>query len=85
MEHMRDPDNALKEMARVVKRVCAFVLPLEKEEHAKMNSAHAIACSTFTAWRRVIKPHWKILAAATLTNERGARLEAMALAMPRVK
>lgn len=54
MEHMRDPEGALQEMARVIKRGCLFILPIEDEEHASMNSAHAIQANSMKEWKELI-------------------------------
>ena len=80
LEHSRDPDKALAEIARVVKRACMFLVPLERPGEAAMNRAHSVACSTVADWKRLLKPHWKIKGAALEGKQRG---EVQMFALPR--
>lgn len=62
MEHMREPEKALREMARVVKRGCMFILPIEDGEHASHNSAHAIHVDSMQGWKELIAANgWKVV------------------------
>lgn len=61
LEHSRNPAKALREMARVIKRGCLFVLPIEDEEHAERNLAHASHADSMKEWVTLVKANrWKI-------------------------
>jgi ubiquinone/menaquinone biosynthesis C-methylase UbiE len=60
LEHTRDPEKALREIARVIKRACYFIFPLEKLELTKSNPAHSINCPTLKAWKEMFKRDWII-------------------------
>jgi len=60
LEHTRDVSKAIAEIARVVKRACLFILPLEKPGPFDMNDAHSVSCSTVAAWKGLLNPHWII-------------------------
>jgi len=79
MEHTRDVDAALSEIARVIKRACWFILPLETVENALKNPAHSVACPTLKEWRRLMKPYWVIKG----TEVGSCRGEARVFAIPR--
>lgn len=55
LEHTRDTAKALREMARVIKRGCYFVLPLERLSHARRNHAHAICFTRPRDWKRLME------------------------------
>jgi ubiquinone/menaquinone biosynthesis C-methylase UbiE len=81
MEHTRDPELALAEIARVVKRACAFIVPLEKPENAKENRAHCVGCPTVDGWKKLMHRDWIVKGSArTLGRE-----EAQIFARPRSK
>lgn len=62
LEHTRDTGKALREIARVVRRGCMFVLPIEDEEHVKVNPAHAVHADSLKDWKRIVTANgWKIL------------------------
>lgn len=62
MEHTRDPIAALKEMARVVKRGCYFVFPLENFRHAHENEAHTLCYTKIGSWRNLLRRNgWRII------------------------
>lgn len=62
LEHTRDTAKALREIARVIKRGCYFVLPLENLAHAKRNHAHAICFTRVCDWARLLESNgWRIL------------------------
>ncbi len=62
MEHMREPEMALREMSRVVKRGCCFILPLEDLHHARKNHAHAICFTKVKDWVRLLEANgWKVV------------------------
>lgn len=62
LEHTRDTEMALREMARVIKRGCSFILPLEGLAHARENHAHAICFKTVRGWTRLLNANgWKVL------------------------
>src|SRR5882672_2091477 len=63
LEHTRDINKAMTEIARVVKRGCFFVLPLERKKHAKCNHAHAVSFCRPMQWMRLLAANgWKIIA-----------------------
>lgn len=79
LEHTRDPQKALREMARVIKRGCLFVLPIENEDHAKHNHAHSIQADTLKQWRSLISSNgWRVV-----NSCRPARHECFVTARPR--
>ena len=64
LEHMREPERALREMARVVKRACYFVVPLEEKSHGKDNIAHAIFFTKTDEWKNLLIGNgWKVIKA----------------------
>jgi methyltransferase family protein len=64
LEHTREPERAMKEIARVIKRGCYFVLPLEGLAHARNNHAHSICIKTVRGWTKVLKENgWKVVMA----------------------
>ena len=64
LEHTRSPAKALREMARVIKRACMFVLPIEDAEHAEVNTAHNVHADSMGEWKRLIKRNgWRIVGA----------------------
>lgn len=61
LEHTRDTGKAMREIARIVKRGCFFVMPLEDMHHAKKNHSHAICFTKASGWERLLKKNgWKI-------------------------
>lgn len=61
MEHTRDTAAAFREIARVIKRGCLFVLPIEDEEHAELNQAHACHADSLKEWKAIMLANgWKI-------------------------
>lgn len=61
LEHTRDTEAALREIARVIKRACVFVLPLEGKAHAKKNHAHSICFTTVKGWVELLEANgWKV-------------------------
>lgn len=79
LEHTRDISRALKEMARVINRGCAFVVPLETKETASGNIAHAVCCTSIKQWKDLLNPHWRIRSSARTKK----RCEAQIFAIPR--
>lgn len=64
MEHMRKPKAALREMARVTKYGCLFILPIEDAEHQAENTAHAFNCDTMKEWKTLINSSgWRVVRA----------------------
>jgi ubiquinone/menaquinone biosynthesis C-methylase UbiE len=62
LEHTRDPEQAVREIARVIRRGCYFVLPLEGLAHAKHNHAHSICIKTVKGWVRLLERNgWKVV------------------------
>lgn len=62
LEHTRDPAKAIREICRVVKRGCFFVVPIEGRKHAKRNHAHSVNFAKPHGWRRLIEQNgWKII------------------------
>lgn len=62
MEHMRDPDGALREMSRVIKRGCCFIVPLENLHHARKNHAHAICFTRVRDWVKLLESNgWNVI------------------------
>lgn len=65
MEHMRAPEKALQEIARVVKRGCCFILPLENLHHARKNHAHAICFTKVRDWKKLLEANgWNVIIAS---------------------
>jgi ubiquinone/menaquinone biosynthesis C-methylase UbiE len=61
MEHMREPEKAFREIARVVKRGCCFVVPLEDLHHARKNHAHAICFTKVEDWVALMEANgWRV-------------------------
>lgn len=61
LEHTRDTAKALREIARVVKRGCYFVVPLEDMRHAKRNHAHAICFTRVRDWVKLLEANgWSV-------------------------
>jgi len=79
LEHTRDVDKAISEISRVVKRGCAFILPLETRDQTLQNIAHAVNCSTMTQWKKLLTPHWTIRGSARTKS----CIEAQIFAIPR--
>lgn len=64
LEHTRDTEKAIREIARVVKRGCCFIVPLEDLHHARRNHAHAICFTKVGDWKGLlIKNGWNVLSA----------------------
>lgn len=64
LEHTRDTEKAIREMARVVERGCLFILPLENLRHARKNHAHAICFTRVDDWKRILAGNgWNVMAA----------------------
>lgn len=62
LEHFREPERGMRELARVVKRMCYFVVPLENPGHAKGNHAHALCFQRPIQWRRFVQANgWKVV------------------------
>ena len=62
MEHMREPEKALREIARVVKQQCCFVVPLEDLHHARKNHAHAICFTKVGDWAKLLEANgWRVI------------------------
>lgn len=62
LEHTRDTEKAIREIARVVRRGCCFILPLEDMHHAKRNHAHAICFTKMAGWIKLLEGNgWKIV------------------------
>lgn len=62
LEHTRDTAAALREISRVIKRGCLFVLPIEDSEHAEHNVAHAIHADSMGEWKSIIKANgWRVM------------------------
>jgi SAM-dependent methyltransferase len=79
LEHTRDVGRAIAELARVVKRACAFVVPLEKPDVARRNPAHSVGCATLKEWKELLKPHWVIKGSGRAV----CRTEGQLFALPR--
>lgn len=61
LEHTRDTEGAMREIARIVKRGCYFVVPLENLSHARANHAHAICFTQMKDWKKLlIKNGWNV-------------------------
>lgn len=61
LEHTRDTEQAVREMARVVRRGCYFVLPLEDLRHARKNHAHAVCFKRPLDWVRLLQANgWQV-------------------------
>jgi len=62
LEHTRDTAQALREIARVIKRGCYFVVPLEGLHHARKNHAHSICFTKVKDWVRMLEENgWKVI------------------------
>lgn len=79
LEHCRDVEKALQEMARVVGRLCYFILPLERRHHAHGNHGHCVSFTQASGWLRLLRRNgWKILRSAKVFHD-----EAHVYGMPR--
>lgn len=62
IEHLRDVRAGLREIARVVRRGCCFVVPLERKSHAMDNHAHAICFTQPRQWKKLLNDNgWNVL------------------------
>lgn len=62
LEHTRDTAKAIREIARVIKRGCMFILPLEDLRHARKNHAHAICFIKMGDWVKMLTRNgWRVL------------------------
>jgi ubiquinone/menaquinone biosynthesis C-methylase UbiE len=78
LEHTRDTAKALREIVRVIKRGCYFVLPLEDLRHARKNHAHAICFTKVGDWARLLEDNgWRVI-----VKERVTEYEAQMYAEP---
>jgi ubiquinone/menaquinone biosynthesis C-methylase UbiE len=78
LEHTRDTPGAIREMARVIKRGCMFVLPLEGLHHARRNHAHSICFTKVKDWVKLLESNgWK-----ALESTRAGDFEAQIFAEP---
>ena len=69
LEHMRDPPGALREMARVIKRGCYFVVPLENLSHARRNHAHAVSYIRTADWKKLMQHNgWNVVIGKKVSN-----------------
>ncbi len=79
MEHCRDTAKALREMSRVVGRLCFFILPLESRRHAKDNHGHCVSFTKVDGWLKLIRKNgWKIVREAKVFHD-----EAQIYAIPK--
>ena len=79
LEHTRDVSKALSEMARVIKRGCAFVFPLESMKGALANEAHSVSSTSLGAWKKLMRPYWIVKGSART----GCGTEGQIFALPR--
>lgn len=73
MEHMREPEKAAREIARVVKYLCLFIVPLESRHHAvHYNDAHVISFKRTSAWKKFLEANgWEIVKHGTPSVDEG--------------
>lgn len=78
LEHMRDAQAGLREMARIIFGGCLFIIPLEPFRHAVGNPAHARCSTKISEWKALVKSGgWKIVKA-----EKKSRFELAIYAEP---
>lgn len=78
LEHTRDTAKAMREMARVIKRGCMFIVPLEDLRHARRNHAHAICFTRVRDWVKMLERNgWK-----TISSSNSGKHEAHIYAEP---
>lgn len=64
LEHVRDQHKVLREIRRVVKRGCGFIVPLESHHSAEENEAHTFHCETLRGWRALLEEcGWRVVEA----------------------
>jgi SAM-dependent methyltransferase len=69
-EHFQDTGKALREMSRVIRRGCAFVLPLEDHAHGRMNHAHHFSTTRPRVWERILRENgWAVIDAVRHPHE----------------
>lgn len=62
LEHTRQPEKAVREIARIIRRGCLFILPIEDREHADMNEAHSIHADSLREWEALVSGNgWKVM------------------------
>ena len=72
LEHMRDLPEALREMSRVIRRGCYFVMPLEDLAHARRNHAHAVSFMKVKDWAKVLASNnWNVIISEKVTKFEG--------------
>ena len=61
LEHTRDTSAALREMSRIIKYGCYFIVPLERLSHGRRNHAHAISVTQPRQWKRLLTDNgWRV-------------------------
>lgn len=79
LEHTRYTAKALREISRVVNRGCLFILPIEDEEHVKVNPAHATHATCLREWKKIVSDNgWRVVNA-----KRPVKQECFIMARPR--
>jgi len=72
IEHTRDPEKALREIARVIAEEATFVLPLESHKHGEDNHAHSVVCTKPSQWKALLEANgWRVKHEGTMKS-RGA-------------
>ncbi|MHC4621609.1 MAG: hypothetical protein ACYTEQ_28030 [Planctomycetota bacterium] len=61
-------------------RACAFIVPLEKPDQAKLNRAHSVGCPSVIAWIRLMRRNNWIIKGSACTM---GRTEGQIFALPR--
>lgn len=58
LEHLREPEKGLREIARVIRRGCFFIVPTSDERE---NAAHTLSSTSTFAWLAFIsKNGWNV-------------------------
>lgn len=61
-EHLRDTGAGLREIARVVKRGCAFIVPMEGKRSAMKNHSHYVSITKPARWINLFESNgWNVV------------------------
>lgn len=76
LEHTRDTGKAMREIARVIRRGCYFVVPLENLRHARRNHAHAICFTKLKDWTALLEKNGWVVRSSRKVSQYEAQMYA---------